>query len=134
MKSKMMKFTDGVSEVSLGQEVAITNVNNRGGGYTVGVVSKIGNKLIEIKHKDRDHVIASFYLEGGEKSNYSHNSVYSSVANYEAYTKKQKLINAFDLVVRYSHNSFKDVSEENIQKCIDLLGIREKVEERLKGK
>jgi hypothetical protein len=132
MKNKTMKFTDGTSPVTLGQEVVITNVNRRDGGYSVGVVSKIGNKLVTIKAKESNYEIASFYLEGGEKSYYSHNSIYSSVPAYEAYTKKAKLVSAFEYVVKYSMHSFKDVSEENLHKVMELLGVKDQVETRLK--
>jgi len=76
--SKIMKFGDGPSPVTVGQEVVYTN--GQGGRHhriSTGKVAKIGRELITLENG------AKFYLSSGLfQTNYAAGMIYTSTEAY----------------------------------------------------
>jgi hypothetical protein len=131
---KIMKFSDGEFPIKEGQIIAITNVNDRGREPRKCMIKKIGTKLVEIYSEDGGYPICDFYLDGTEKSDYRHNSIYSSLDAIIGVRRKQNLISAIDSSLRNLSHKLRELPEETLNEAIDLLGIREEVEEFIKNK
>jgi len=115
---KTMKFVDGVKEISEGMTVVLTNGASGRFRMREAIVEKVGRELATIGG-------TRFYLETGkEQTEYTSGAVYSSIAAYNDYTVKMKLISS---VKSHIYKIDFTMSYEQAQEIAKILNI--KVEE-----
>lgn len=111
MSEKIFNFVDGKKPVKVGQQIYMSKRQGWGAGNKT--IEKIGRKLIHLCDG------SSFYLTGGERSDYCHSSLYSSEKVFqeikEFESKRDAISKAFDW------SRIKKISKEDIEAVYDIV-------------
>ena len=111
-KTKTFKFVDGEKEIHVGMKCYVSNVNHRSTyiDRPESVITKIGNKIITIDDS------VKFYMNGEEKSDFSHNTVYS---NKQAYIEKIERAKKTRTIINFL--GYQNLSKEDFETIYNIV-------------
>lgn len=114
-------FRDGPKEVKVGDEVLLDNCNF---GTDLQVITKIGTKLMTLSDGN------VFYFDGTERSDYSHNAVWSSTVwsskgCYSEHKRKLDTVASIRKIIDKMHrNNVNEISLYDLQTVLGLLEVK----------
>lgn len=111
-KAKLFNFRDKYSPVEVGQRVLVVNCNRRGDPAEL-VIEKVGRSLIHLNNG------MSFYFNGSERSDYGHNTIYSSQEGYDMELERRRISSHIESEFRYIGGH--KYSLETLRKVKELL-------------